>query len=309
MDDSYVVISPCRNEADFMVNTLETVVNQSVTPAKWIIVDDGSTDSTPEILQRYADQYDFIQIVTRDNRGHRSVGPGVIEAFYAGLEVVDLNDYQFVCKLDLDLELPSKYFELLMQRMRGNPRIGTCSGKPYNRHGDRLVSERRGDEMSVGMTKFYRMTCFRQIGGFVSEVMWDAIDCHRCRQLGWLACSWDDPQLRFIHLRIMGSSQNSIYSGRMRHGFGQYFMGTGLVYMFATSVFRMFHPPYITGGMAMFWGYLKSLLQRVPRYQDRQLREFICNYQWKCLLMGKSRATRQLDDRQAAVWDQQIRFE
>ena len=211
MDDSYLIISPCRNEADFMVNTLESVVNQSVTPAKWIIVDDGSTDATPEILQRYADQYDFIQIVTRTNRGHRSVGPGVIEAFYAGLAEVDIDDYQFICKLDLDLELPSKYFELLMQRMNENPRLGTCSGKPYNRLGNRLVSEKRGDEMSVGMTKFYRMSCFKQIGGFVSEVMWDAIDCHRCRQLGWIACSWDDPQLRFVHLRMMGSSQDSIY--------------------------------------------------------------------------------------------------
>jgi glycosyltransferase involved in cell wall biosynthesis len=308
MDDSYLLISPCRNEAEFMVRTLESVVNQSVIPAKWIIVDDGSTDATPDILQQYSDQYDFIQIVTRDNRGHRSVGPGVIEAFYAGLEVVDLNSYQFVCKLDLDLELPVSYFQLLMQRMNNNPRIGTCSGKPYNQRGKSLVSEKRGDEMSVGMTKFYRTSCFQQIGGFVSEVMWDAIDCHRCRQLGWIACSWDDPELRFVHLRIMGSSQDSVYRGRMRHGFGQYFMGTGLVYMFATSVYRMLHPPYIFGGMAMFWGYLESLIKQVPKYRDKQLRKFIRSYQWKCLLLGKSRATALLDNQQAAVWNQQARY-
>ena len=308
MDDSYLLISPCRNEAEFMIRTLESVVNQSVIPAKWIIVDDGSTDATPDILQQYSDQYDFIQIVTRDNRGHRSVGPGVIEAFYAGLGVVDLNSYQFVCKLDLDLELPVSYFQLLMQRMNNNPRIGTCSGKPYNQRGKSLISEKRGDEMSVGMTKFYRTSCFQQIGGFVSEVMWDAIDCHRCRQLGWIACSWDDPELRFVHLRIMGSSQDSVYRGRMRHGFGQYFMGTGLVYMFATSVYRMLHPPYIFGGMAMFWGYLESLIKQVPKYRDKQLRKFIRSYQWKCLLLGKSRATALLDNQQAAVWNQQARY-
>ena len=308
MDDSYLLISPCRNEADFMVNTLDSVVNQSVPPAKWIIVDDGSTDATPEILQRYSNQYDFIQIVTRENRGHRNVGPGVIEAFYAGLEAVDLNNYQFVCKLDLDLDLPAGYFQILIQRMNENPRIGTCSGKPYNRRGDRLVSERRGDEMSVGMTKFYRTSCFKQIGGFVSEVMWDAIDCHRCRQLGWIACSWDDPELRFVHLRIMGSSQDSVYQGRIRHGFGQYFMGTGLLYMFATSVYRMLHPPYFFGGLAMFWGYLKSFIKRVPRYRDEQLRKFIRSYQWKCLLLGKSRATLLLDNQQASVWDQQAQY-
>ena len=285
-----------------MINTLETVVNQSLLPAKWIIVDDGSTDVTPEILRSYSERYDFIQVITRSNRGHRSVGPGVVDAFYAGLKAVDLNDYQYLCKLDLDLGLPVTYFETLTSKMKANPRIGTCSGKPYNQSDEGLVSEKRGDEMSAGMTKFYRISCFQQIGGFVSEVMWDAIDCHRCRQLGWIACSWDDPELRFVHLRVMGSSQDSVYAGRMRHGYGQYFMGTGMVYMLATSVYRMWHPPYFLGGLAMIWGYLKSSVKRVPRYQDRELRKFINAYQWRCLLLGKYKATELLNEKQKPVW-------
>ena len=308
MDDSYLLISPCRNEAEFMINTLDSVLNQSVLPAKWVIVDDGSTDATPDILRQYADRHGFIQIVTRENRGHRSVGPGVIEAFYAGLETVDLNDYGYVCKLDLDLELPGTYFETLIQKMDTNPRIGTCSGKPYNRRGNQLVSEKRGDEMSVGMTKFYRVACFQQIGGFVPEVMWDAIDCHRCRQLGWIACSWDQPELRFVHLRVMGSSQSGVYVGRMRHGYGQYFMGTGIIYMLSTSIYRMSHPPYVFGGLAMFWGYLKSVLSRLPKYHDENLRKFISSYQRRCLLQGKKKATQRFDQRQASVWDQSVRY-
>ena len=81
------------------------------------------------------------------------------------------------------------------------------------------------------MTKFYRVSCFEAIGGFVREVMWDGIDCHQCRMKGWAACSWDDPELRFVHLRPMGSSQDSIFTGRMRHGYGQYFMGTGFLFI------------------------------------------------------------------------------
>ncbi len=80
-----------------------------------------------------------------------------------------------------------------MKRMEANPRIGTCSGKPYMDLHGKLVSEKCGDENSVGMIKFYRTTCFRQIGGFVPKLMWDGIDCHRCRMLGWIAVSWDDP--------------------------------------------------------------------------------------------------------------------
>lgn len=284
--------------------TLDSVIAQSIQPKLWVIVDDGSTDETPVILADYANRYPFIKVVTRTDRGHRSVGPGVIEAFYHGYDSIDPAQFDFICKFDLDLDLPPRYFEILMQRMNENPRIGTCSGKAYfqdSKTGE-LISEKCGDEMSVGMTKFYRRECFEQIGGFVRQVMWDGIDCHKCRQLGWIAISWDEPELRFTHLRPMGSSQKNIFAGRMRHGFGQYFMGTGLIYMLASAVYRMAHPPYVAGGLAMFWGYLSSLIKGLPRFEDEELVKFIRKYQWACLLKGKERATAELNEQQAAVW-------
>ena len=301
---SYLLVSPCRNEAAYMRITLDSVVNQTVQPDSWVIVDDGSTDETPKILAEYADKYPFIKIITRENRGHRSVGPGVIEAFYHGYDQVDVSQFDYVCKFDLDLELPVRYFEVLIQRMEDNPRIGTCSGKAYfeDKKTGTLISEKCGDEMSVGMTKFYRRECFEEIGGFVRQVMWDGIDCHKCRQLGWIAVSWDEPDLNFIHLRPMGSSQQGIFTGRMRHGFGQYFMRTSLLYMTASSVFRMLHPPYVIGGFAMLWGYIKSMLQRKPRFEDAELVDFIRAYQWQCLLKGKKKATFELNEQQAKVW-------
>jgi len=105
-------------------------------------------------------------------------------------------------------------------------------------------------------------------------------------------------------LRPMGSSQQGIFTGRMRHGFGQYFMGTGLTYMTASSVFRMLHPPYFLGGAAMWWGYVKSMLQRKPRFEDKKLVSFINKYQWQCLLKGKTKATDALNAQQASVWNQ-----
>jgi hypothetical protein len=100
----------------------------------------------------------------------------------------------------------------------------------------------------------------------------------------------------------MGSSQKGIFTGRMRHGFGQYFMGTGVIYMAASSVFRMVHPPYVLGGLAMFWGYLKSLISREKRFDDHQLVKFIRTYQWSCLIKGKAEATKQLNQKQEQVW-------
>lgn len=299
---SYVLISPCRNEAEYMRRTLDSVVAQTVQPSLWIIVDDGSTDATPDILADYSRTHNWIRVVQKPDRGHRAVGPGVIEAFYAGYDTINPADYAYSCKMDLDLDVPPRYFETLIERMEANPRIGTCSGKPYIRRGDILVSERRGDEMSVGMIKFYRRECFEQIGGYVRAVMWDAIDCHKARQLGWIAVSWDIPDLRFEHLRPMGSSQAGIHTGRRRHGFGQYYMGSDPFYYAATCLFRMTEPPYVTGGLSMMQGYLGAWLKRVPQQDDAALRRFIRRYQRRALFMGKARATARVEAEQARVF-------
>jgi len=303
-DRRLLIVSPCRNEAEYLARTIDSVAAQTVRPSLWMIVDDGSSDATPRLLEECARRHDFIQIVRRADRGTRAVGPGVIDAFYDGLESVDWRSFEFLCKLDLDLDLPPRYFEILLSRFERQPRLGTCSGKPYfpGTNG-RLTSEKCGDEMSVGMTKLYRTRCFEQIGGFVREVMWDGIDCHRCRMLGWIAGSWDEPDLRFIHLRPMGSSHKGILTGRMRHGFGQHFMGTSLAYMTASSLFRMTRPPFVVGGLGMWLGFVRSMAKREPRYGDDAFRRFLRAYQWSCLFRGKSRATTALDARQASVWD------
>lgn len=300
-DRRYLVISPCRNEAAYMRATLDSMVAQTLPPALWVIVDDGSSDETPAILAEYAARHDWIRVVPKPDRGHRAVGPGVIDAFYAGLETVS-EDFPYLCKLDLDLDLPLRYFETLIERMEADPRIGTCSGKPYVRRGGVLASERRGDEMSVGMTKFYRRACFDQIGGFVREVMWDAIDCHKARQLGWRAWSWDHPDLNFEHLRPMGSSEVSIHEGRRRHGRGQWFMGSDPLYYAATCVFRAAEPPYVTGGIAMLWGYLGGWWRGDRQLDDPELRAFIRTYQRRALLKGRARAIAEIEAERADLF-------
>jgi hypothetical protein len=299
----YLLVSPCRNEEDYMRRTLDSVVAQTVRPALWIVIDDGSTDATPAILAEYAAAHDWIRVIPKPDRGHRAVGPGVVEAFYFGLDQVEIGDFDYLCKLDLDLDLPPGYFGGLIARMEANPRIGSCSGKPYFKGaGGRMISEKCGDEMSVGMTKFYRTTCFQEIGGFVREVMWDAIDCHKSRQLGWIACSWDDPELRFEHLRPMGTSQQNVFTGRKRHGFGQHYMGSDSLYFIATCIFRMAHPPYVLGGLATMQGFFAAKLKGAPQHDDTDLRAFVRAYQRRALIAGKAGAIREIDARQEPVW-------
>ena len=156
--------------------------------------------------------------------------------------------------------------------------------------------------MSVGMTKFYRVACFQEIGGFVRQVMWDGIDCHRCRMLGWIAESCDVEPIRFVHLRPQGASQKGIWTGRVRAGFGQYFMGTSPLYYLAVAVHRLPAHPAVIGSLAMLWGYFRSWLKGLPRYDDPEFRRFLRSYQHACLRMGKRAATARTNAERAQLW-------
>lgn len=293
----YALITPCRDEADYIQTTIDTVGQQSVLPAKWLIVDDGSTDATPEILAAAAEKYPFIEVVRKPDRGARSVGPGVIEAFYYGLDRLTLDDYDYVCKFDGDLEMPPRYFEAVMERFERDPWLGTFSGKLFLRYGDKLVEERCGDENSVGPAKFYRVACFKDIGGFVRQVSWDGIDGHMCRIRGWVAESRDGPDFRIIHLRRMGSSHKSFWTGRVRWGRGKYFMGSAPYYVLAVSAYRMLERPYVLSGLGIAWGYLKARMEGASRYDDPTYLEHFRDYERQSLLRGKRRTMARFHDR------------
>lgn len=283
----YVVISPVRDEADFLQRTIDSMVAQTVRPTLWIIVDDGSTDDTAEIAASASRQHGWIRLHRRPDRGFRKVGAGVVEAFRDGLSQVHLDDYDYLCKLDGDLEFGPAHFERLFEKFDADPRLGTASGKCWLLTSNGLQLERTGDAFSLGAAKTYRRQCFNEIGGFVASVMWDGIDCHRCRMLGWKAASFRDPELRIKHLRRMGSSFRSIYYGRLRWGYGQYFMGTHPLYALAMASYRMLERPWILGGVLILTGYAGGYLRHLPRYADLDFRRFL--RQWQLARMHLAR--------------------
>lgn len=290
MQTAYVLVSPCKDEAEYIEKTLRSVARQTIQPAQWVIVDDGSTDDGMAIVAKYQSEMPYIKVVRRD-AGARQVGPGVIRAFNAGLAAVDV-PHDFICKFDVDLELPDRYFEVMLARMAADPRLGTCSGKPYYRHPrtGAPVSEGCGDETSVGMIKFYRRACFEAIGGFVTDNGWDMFDGHQARWHGWRAVSWDDPEIRFTHLRPMGSSQKSIWHGRARHGEAQYRIGSHPLFFVAAAANRLRQQPYVTGAAYFVGGYLKAAFGGTPRLGDADFTRFLRRYQLRALRTGKRAA-------------------
>ena len=275
-----LVISPAKDEAEYIERTLRTIEAQTHRPALWVIVDDGSTDETGAIADRAAEKHSWIRVLHRKPGVGRRVGPGVVEAFYEGLKQADIGEYDFVCKLDADIELPPDYFAELLRRFAVNPRLGTASGKCFIPVGGDWALERSGNEFSHGVAKLYRRECFEAIGGFIREVMWDGIDCHRCRMLGWEARSYEDPELAIRHLRQMGSSFRSVYHGRLRWGRGQYFMGTHPGYILAVAAYRMFERPWFAGGLCILGGYTQAWLRRTPRYESVGFRAHLRRWQF-----------------------------
>ena len=287
MSRKCLLITPCRDEADYIQNTIDSVSSQSVLPTKWIIVDDGSTDNTPAVLSAARESHPFIEVIRREDRGQRAVGPGVVDAFYAGLEGANLSDYDYICKLDGDLILPPKYFALLMNRFEADPYLGSFSGKIYTLHEGRLINEKLGDENAVGAAKFFRTKCFQDIGGFVRQSGWDGIDGHMLRMKGWITGSEDNPEIRLTHLRLMGSTQKNLWTGRLRWGMGKYFMGSAPYYVLAVSVYRMLQKPYIIGGIGIFAGYFQAMLRGEARLDDKQYLRFFRSFELSSFLRGK----------------------
>lgn len=299
----YAVISPVRDEEEFLQRTIDSVAGQTEPPARWVIVDDGSTDATPEILVRAAQQHDWISVLTRPPRTARVVGSGVIHAFDDGLATLDLDDYDYLGKLDGDLELPSRYFATLMDLMEADPRLGTASGRTYVDGPDgTIVLDRGAEEMTVGLAKFYRVTAFRDIGGLVPEIMWDGIDCHEMRRHGWRARSFTGPDLEVYTMRPEGVSDRGVLRGRRRHGYGQWFMGTDPAFMLASVLLRARDEPVVIGSAHMLAGYVGSALRRVPQYGPPSFRTQLRRFQREALVLGKQRATARWERRTAHAW-------
>jgi glycosyltransferase involved in cell wall biosynthesis len=277
-DRRIVIISPCRDEQATLERTIACMEAQSLPPVRWIVVDDGSTDRTPEILRQAQARIPWLRVVQRSDRGYRKVGGGVIDAFCAGLDSVDVA-YDFVAKMDVDLEFSARYLEKIVSYFDADPQLASASGKVYRPEDGGFVEEFMIDEMVAGQFKLYRREPFEAIGGFVREVMWDGIDFHKCRMQGYRTASLHDEDLRIIHLRLMGSSDKNVYNGRVRWGKGQWFMGSSFPYIVASGTFRMREKPYVLGGLAIIAGYAWAALKREPRYPDLAFRRHLNTWQ------------------------------
>lgn len=265
---SYVIVSPVKDEEQYVEATLRTVTAQTARPLKWVIVDDGSCDRTPEIIEKYARQHDWIQVLRLDNKLSRRPGAAVIQAFEAGFNLVHDTAADFVVKLDCDVELPPAYFASMMARFADNPSLGIASGVYLEKEQGSWFAIEMPPYHAAGACKMMRSDVFRQIGGFVQSRGWDTVDEIRAQGLGWKTQHFED--LQFRHLKREGSGIGPVPTSVM-HGEVYYLTGGGKLFFVLKVLHRMVaERPYVISGLALLWGYLRTMFSGERKLVTRQ---------------------------------------
>ncbi len=275
----YVIISPVRNEAQYIQQTIESVVGQTILPAVWVIVNDGSTDNTEAIIRQYAENYSWIKLVNRQDRGLRQRGKGVVEAFYDGLECID-QDYTFIVKLDGDVSFGAGYFEYLLGEFLADPQLGIAGGAVYERPDGKTWKLWAAEHHVRGPTKVYRKGCFDAIGGLTPSLGWDGVDEWKALYLGWKVHTF--LEVKIYHFRPTGAAGGSVHH-RVEQGYAAYRMGYHPLYLIARGSWHMLHRPYGIGGLAMIGAYLLAWLQKQDKIADPDVSRFIRQAQMKAL--------------------------
>jgi len=278
----YVIVSPVRNEGKHIRHTLESVTRQTVKPAEWIVVDDGSGDDTTEIVREYARTFPWIRLVERTDRGYAEPGRGVIEAFYAGYERIEHRDFDFIVKLDGDLTFEEKYFEFLFDRFRETPSLGMASGVCYLETSNGLEREKHPEFHVRGPSKVYRRECWEQIGGLVKHLGWDTIDEIKAQYHGWETRSYKE--LVIIHHKVTGKN-TGVFKWAVKLGQSDHYCGYHPLFLLAKGVRRLFFPPYILGGVGILWGYFRNYFGKLEQFPEKDVVRFLQKEQMKRLTM------------------------
>ena len=269
----YVLITPARNEEAFIEKTIQSMIHQTVLPMKWVIVDDGSTDKTPDIINCHLAKHPWIEMVRRPQRLDRSFA-GKVHAFNAGYERVKDLRYEIIGNLDGDISFEKDHFEFLLKNFSADPNLGVA-GTVFREEG--YSSEKdsfEGHKHVSGQCQLFRKQCWEEIGGYIP---------HRAGGIDWMAVTsarmkgWKTESFRercFLHHRRLGTAERSVLSSSFSYGAKDYYLGGHPVWELFRVAYRATKRPYIIDGLALGLGYCWAFLHRTPRPVSREIMVF-----------------------------------
>lgn len=269
----YVLITPAHNEEAFIQRTLESVIRQTVLPLKWVIVDDGSTDSTPEIIRGYSAQYPWIEVIHQPKRCNRNFAAKVT-AFNLGYDKVNTLDFELVANLDADLSFEPDYLEFILRKFSEDDHLGVA-GTVFQEEGySSDYHSFEGKNHVPGGCQVFRKHCFEQIGGFrpaaAGGVDWVAVTTARMK--GWKTRAFREKS--FFHHRRLGTAGRGPIATAFSYGKKDYYLGGHPIWEFGRVAYQTARPPYLFGGFALAAGYMWAGITRAHRSVSRELMMF-----------------------------------
>lgn len=286
----YVLVTPARNEAAFIEKTIESVVLQTMRPLKWVIVSDGSTDGTEEIVRRFAARHDWIELVSLPARAERNF-VGKVSAVRAGQARVAGLQYDAIGNLDADVVFDEDYFSFLLQKLADDPRlglVGTGYVDPLSRASDyRFASV----EHVTGPCQLFRRDCFEDIGGYmpVKSGAVDRIADIAARMHGWKTKRFANKV--YFHYRHTGTAEQNILMSKFKDGAKDYSVGSSPIWELFRMFYQMTKRPFVVGSLMEASGYIWALIRGAERPVSREMVEFCRREQMqrlKSLLRGQN---------------------
>ena len=269
----YVLITPAHNEEAFIEKTLASMAAQTILPERWVIVDDGSTDHTAEVVDRCAARYPWIELVRLPQRKDRNFAAKV-HAFNVGFERVRSLEFEAIGNLDADISFGPDQFEFLLQKLIEDPSLGV-TGTAYSEEGFDSTKDSFESENSVhGACQVFRRQCFSEIGGYLPNraggIDWIAVTTARMK--GWKTRNF--PERRFRHHRRMGTAERGPVGAMFSYGEKDYYLGGSLTWQLFRVAYRMTKRPFFVGGLALLSGFCWAALRRVKRPVSRDFMRF-----------------------------------
>jgi glycosyltransferase involved in cell wall biosynthesis len=284
---SYVLITPARNEAEYIELTLKSVVAQTLRPLKWVIVSDGSTDGTDELVRKYTEANPWIELVQMPERKERHFA-GKALAVNAGYARMTGLQYEVIGNLDADVSFDPDYFSFLMDRFAENSKLGV-GGTAFREGNLSYNYEFVGIEHVSGMCQMFRRECYEAIGGYpaIRSGGIDLIAVLSARAKGWETRTFVEKT--FDHHRTQGGALHSGLRERLHMGRKDYLLGNHPMWEIFRGVYQMKHKPYFVGGFLVLASYWWNLIRGVKRTIPDELMEIRRNDQMKRLKLAMQR--------------------
>jgi biofilm PGA synthesis N-glycosyltransferase PgaC len=263
---SYVLISACHNEEAYVRGLIDTIARQTVSPLRWIIVDDGSTDATYSNAVARSKELPFLQIVRMPSGRTRSFTSQVFAAQY-GYTLIKEMEFDFVAFLDADIRLEPDYYERLITLLNGDKQLGLGGGVVIDKYEDRTENSRGGSEEFhvAGGVQLFRRRCFEQIGGYcaIDGGGQDTIADVMSVMHGWKVRAFS--QIKALHLRPEGFVKEKVFGHGMKWGRKFYLLGYHPLFYFGQCIRRSIRRPFVIGSVFQLFGFVWATIKGEPR--------------------------------------------